>query len=93
MGEDNLNNRVEAVKHLLAAFRLERTVYLIISTASVVLVFVLAGWLFCKGSIEGAESLGLFGCGGTITYSTGRLLRMWSDAMRILGPVVSENKE
>jgi hypothetical protein len=38
------------------------------------------------------EISGMFGSAGAITYSAGRLLRMWSDALRVLYPGAREHQ-
>jgi len=75
---------LEAVKQLLILFRIERLVYLFVTLASVLALVSCAVVLLVKGKAGNAEIIGLFGSTGGITYSTGRLLRMWSDAIRIL---------
>ena len=65
-------------------FRLERLVYLLVTLFSVAVLLVCASVLLVKHTASYPEILGLFGSSGGITYSTGRLLRMWSDAIHIL---------
>jgi hypothetical protein len=67
---------------------MERVVYLSVTLASVVVLLVCAVVLMFKKTQEAnyAEIIGLFGSSGGITYSTGRLLKMWGDAIRILAP-------
>jgi hypothetical protein len=66
-------------------------VYLAISTTSLVILLACAIRLLYSGQARPAELTGLFGSSGLITYSTGRLLFMWSQALRwIAGEKSSE---
>lgn len=87
--------RVETVRELLNLFRMERMVYLAVTLVSVVVLLVCAVVLMFKKS-DGAtmpEIIGLFGSSGGITYSTGRLLKMWADAIRILAPHTASSSD
>jgi len=84
--------RIDAIKQLLALFKLERTVYLAITVSSLLVLLFCAVVLICKSAVGTAELVGLFSSSGGITYSTGRLLRMWSEAIRILQPSIREEK-
>ena len=85
--------RIDAIKQLLKLFKLERTVYLVITVSSLIVLITCAIVLICKSSVGTPELVLLFSSSGGITYSTGRLLRMWSEAIRILEPSVREGKE
>jgi hypothetical protein len=89
--EGNLRDRVDAIKSLLDAFKLERSVYLGVTVVSVIILLVSTISLLLKDSSQTPAILGLFGSTGTITYSAGRVLRMWNDALQVLGTVVKEN--
>ena len=86
MPEAQLASRVSAIKELLEAFRFERAVYMAITLLSLFILLGCAMSLMFGRDKEGmVEAIGLFSASGAITYTTGRLLRMWSDAIRILG--------
>ena len=93
MATNPYKQRVDAIKQLLNLFKLERTVYLIITVSSLLVLLICAIVLICKSAVGTAELIGLFSSSGGITYSTGRLLRMWSEAIRILRPSIGEGKE
>jgi len=79
-----MSKEIEEVKELLKMFRLERGIYIVISiTAFIALLFCMIYILFTSPESWPAI-LGLFGTAGGIGYSTGRLLRMWSDAINYL---------
>ena len=83
---DELEKSVNAIRELVGLFRVERITYLCISVASVIILLVAAIGLLYKG--EGTDDtlavMGLFGSGGGIAFSTGRLLKMYSDAVKMI---------
>jgi hypothetical protein len=86
---ESIQDRVAAVKALLESFRIERIVYIVVNIVSLLVLIVSASVLLVKGirgtgTAQPTEVIGLFGSSGSITYSTGRLLRMWTDAIRFL---------
>lgn len=84
MPDSQLSSRVTAIKDLLEAFRFERAVYLSITMMSLFVLLGCALSLMFGSRDKTVEAIGLFSSSGAITYTTGRLLRMWSDALRIL---------
>ena len=81
---EELKSRVSAIKELLEAFKFERAVYMGITLLSLFILLACATSLVFSNRDGMAEAVGLFGASGAITYTTGRLLKMWSDAIRIL---------
>ena len=75
---------MDAVERLTALFRLERLVHLIVTSVSLFMLLVSAGVLLYRGQAGPAELTGLFGSSGLITYSAGRLLFMWNQALKLL---------
>ena len=92
MPDNDLDQRIQAIKQLLAIFKLERTVYLTVTIISLVMLLGSAAIVMYKGSAGPFEFTGLFGSAGAITYTTGRLLRMWSEALQVLYPVTTEDQ-
>ena len=80
----SFEDRVKAVEHLLKIFRLERLVYLFTTGLALVLLIVSSAELLFENENELAVASALFGSSGLITYSIGRLLRMWDQALRLL---------
>lgn len=81
-----LKARMDAVERLTKLFRAERLVHLAVTTLSLAMLLSVAGVLIYKGQAGTAELTGLFGSAGLITYSAGRLLYMWTEALRLLEP-------
>ena len=77
--------RLEAVERLTQLFKLERMVHLGVTSISLLMLLASAGVLLLKGKAGPAELTGLFGSSGLITYSAGRLLVMWNQALQLLG--------
>ncbi len=75
---------MDAVERLTRLFRIERMVYLIITTLSVGILLVSAAILLIQKRADHLELTGLFGSSGLITYTTGRLLKMWNQALQIV---------
>ena len=84
MPRSTITTRMDAVERLTELFRLERFVYLAVTIIALVMLLTSAGVLLYKKQGDAAELAGLFGSSGLITYSAGRLLFMWSQALRLL---------
>ena len=85
MAENDFDSRLKAIETLTRLFRMERMVYLFITTVSLVMLLVCAGFLIAHNNHDITVLSGLFGSSGLITYSLGRLLRMWDQALALLG--------
>ena len=88
---DDIKARMEVVRELTELFRFERMVYLGVTILSLAMLVGSALSLMIKNQAGTAELTMLFGSSGLITYSTGRLLFMWNEALKRLMP--SEQKE
>lgn len=86
-----LKARMDAVERLTKLFRAERLVHLVVTIISLVMLLLVAGILMYKGQAGFAELAGLFSSSGLITYSAGRLLYMWTQALRLLEPTGEKN--
>jgi hypothetical protein len=92
--ESDLGKRVEAIKQLLILFRFERAVYLGITVTSLVVLLGCAGYmLYAHGLDSPGLVAGLFGSAGGVTYSTGRLLRMWTEALSVLSGAAGRSRK
>lgn len=87
----SLNERLEVVKELTNLFKFERMVYLVITVLSFFMLLSSAVSLMVKGQAGPAELTLLFGSSGSITYTAGRLLFMWNEALKRIIP--SSEKE
>jgi len=87
---NDLDNTVRAIKEMVALFKMERVVYLIITLVSVIILIATAVSLIMASDDQEntIAIMGLFGSTGGITYSTGRLLKMWSEAMDLIKGVL-----
>ncbi len=83
---DDLKARMEVVKELTNLFHFERAVYLGVTIISLLMLMGSALSLMLKGQAGAAELTMLFGSSGLITYSAGRLLFMWNEALKRLIP-------
>jgi len=83
-GGQGIKSRMDAVERLTQLFWAERLVHLAITTISLIMLLVSAGALLYRGTAGAPELTGLFGSSGLITYSAGRLLFMWNQALRVL---------
>ena len=90
MSTDDIKARMDAVERLTNLFRMERIVYLVITTLSLAILLTSAAVLLINKSAGTVELTGLFGSSGLITYSTGRLLAMWNQALLLLAGKVKE---
>lgn len=91
---NDLNNKIDAIGKLLNLFKMERFIYVIVTLISLVVLLSCAVFLLItKGTSDIAPVIGMFGSSGAITFTLGRLLKMWSDAMRILSPIADNSKE
>lgn len=88
-----LDNTVKAIKELVGLFKTERTVYMVITLVSVVILIGTAVMLIVRSDSQEATIavMGLFGSTGGIVYSTGRLLKMWSEAMQLIQKVIEKD--
>ena len=88
---DDIKARMAVVKELTELFKFERMVYLAVTILSLAMLVGSALSLMVKNQAGAAELTMLFGSSGLITYSTGRLLFMWNEALKRLMP--SDDKE
>jgi len=88
-----LERTVTAIKELVKLFKTERAVYLIITLVSVGVLITTAVKLIIYSDTDKhtMEIMGLFSSTGGIVYSTGRLLKMWSEAMQLIQKVIEQN--
>lgn len=84
MTPEDIKARMDAVERLTTLFKLERMAYLVITGVSLAMLVTSAGVLLVQKKAGAVELTGLFGSSGLITYSTGRLLFMWNQALQVL---------
>lgn len=86
----DLQDKANYVERILAATRIERYSYLGVCIVSVTFLLVSAAITLVRNHGDVSTIIALFGSSGVITYSTGQIMRVWSDAMRL---VLSSDKE
>lgn len=91
MSED-LKIRMETVERLTQLFKTERMVYLIITIISLLMLVGSGLSLIIRNKAGTPELTTLFGSSGLITYTAGRLLFMWSEALKRLMPHSEDKK-
>ena len=74
---------IRAVERLTQLFRLERLVYLGTTAFALGLLFAVAFILIRDRKAETPELVMLFGSSGLVTFTAGRLLLMWNQALRL----------
>lgn len=84
---DDIEKRMDVVERLTNLFRFERMVYLGITIISLIMILASGISLLINGKAGTAELSLLFGSSGTITYTAGRLLFMWNEALKRLMPM------
>lgn len=90
--QDKLESTVKAIKELVQLFKTERMVYLAITLISLLILIGTALWLIIKSdNQENTIAItGLFLSSGGIIYSSGRLLKMWSEAVQLIQKVIEQ---
>lgn len=80
----SFEERVVAVERLTRLFRAERVVYLLASLLSVALLLFCAFAIVVENGPNAAALSTLFGSTGILSLAIGRLLTMWTQAMRLV---------
>jgi len=83
---DTIHDRMDVVERLTNLFQFERRVYLSITLLSLGMLIASAILLVMKGEAGYAELTLMLAPTGALTYTTGRLLFMWSEALKRLMP-------
>ena len=84
MAEDDLDKRYLLVERLIKLFKFERMVHLAVTSVSLVILLVSITMMIIKKEASNVELSLMFGSSGLITYTGGRLLRMWDQALKII---------
>ena len=84
-GTNEMRLRLDAAKEITALFKMERYVYMACCGLAVALLFYCAFRLLQSEKGFDPVVIGsLFGSGGLITFSTGRLIFMWNKILEII---------
>ncbi len=84
MTETTLEERMNAVERLTKLYKPERTVHLIVTAASLLILLGAAGMMVYSGDATTTELGLMFGSSGMVTYTAGQLLKMWDKAVSII---------
>jgi len=82
----DLEQRLHAVERITELFRFERMVYLCVTVLSFLVILGSGICVLIRDGPTAPVLLPFFGSSGLITYSTGRLLRMWDEALKRIVP-------
>ena len=80
----DIDKRVAAIEHLVSLFRWERIAYLVATCLALALLLGAAAAVILRHQTSVEILTPLFGSSGLITYSLGRLLRMWDQALALI---------
>lgn len=89
---NEIEERVRAVERLTHLFRAERLVYLSVTALSLALLLTAAAFMIRDRKAGSAELTMMFGSSGLVTFTAGRLLNMWNQALKIIAPTVAGKK-
>jgi hypothetical protein len=81
---DNMEERLQAVERLLKVFRLERITYLTVTGLALVMMLSAAVQMMLEKQLSPSTLGLLFGSSGLISYSIGRVLKMWDQAIAMV---------
>lgn len=83
--KNKYRERLEAAKEITQLFSMERYAYIGCCGIAVLLLFFCAFRIFTSGAETDMAVIGsLFGSGGLITFSVGRLIFMWNKIVDII---------
>jgi hypothetical protein len=84
MKQEELDERYSIVEKLVRLFKFERFIHLAVTGISLVILLVAISFMIYNKEAGKAELSLMFGSSGLITYTGGRLLRMWDQALKII---------
>ena len=76
--------RLYYIQRIINCFKIERSIHIIVTTASLIMLFTCGVILIVKRQADTAILSMLFGSSGVITFSTNRLLWMWDEVVSAL---------
>jgi hypothetical protein len=88
MTDPTLGDRVAAIERITALFKWERQVYLVLTTASALVIIISGVYGIYKNGLDIPVATLMFGSTGVVTFSIGRLLTMWNRAIDIVAGVL-----
>ncbi|HLP56647.1 MAG TPA: hypothetical protein VK151_16540 [Fluviicola sp.] len=85
-------SRIEQVQVLMNAFRMERIVYIILTTVSAISLIISGVYFSFKGG-DMSTLLVLLAPTGALTLCIFRVLKMWDDALKFITDANSDDDE
>lgn len=83
---------ISTIERVVAIFKYERIAYIVITLISfIALISLLTYLLIADFNKNIFFALGMFGPTGLITFSCGKILKMWSDVMQLLNKHISND--
>jgi hypothetical protein len=82
--QDRETGRLAEAQRLFSLFRPERFVHLFLCASAFALLLWAAALMIMRQHAGKSELALIFGSGGLVTYTSNRLLVMWSDMVRIV---------
>lgn len=87
---NELTNLREALDWLIDKFKLERMVYLVATTISIIMLLVTAVLIIIQKGANTEILILLFGSTGLIGYSVNRLMRMFDQILKVIASAKEE---
>jgi hypothetical protein len=84
MDKEDLNDRYLLVEKLIRLFHFERIVHLVITVVSLIVLLVAIGMMIYHQQADKTALSLTFGSSGLVTYTGGKLLKMWDQALKII---------
>jgi hypothetical protein len=80
----DIQTKLVAIERLVELFKWERITYLIVTGLALAMLLIAVATLLLRHEADAAILVPLFGSSGLITYSLGRVLRMWDQAIHLI---------
>ncbi|MBN1479329.1 hypothetical protein JXA70_03560 [candidate division KSB1 bacterium] len=84
MANNDLQERVQAIKEISSFYRLERIIYICVIVFCFIVFAASVLLSLFRGELGSVEISSMFSSGGVITVMTGRLMHMWNRSMQML---------
>ena len=82
--KEDLNDRYLLVEKLIRLFHFERIVHLVITVVSLIVLLVAISLMIYHQQADKTPLSLTFGSSGLVTYTGGKLLKMWDQALKII---------
>jgi len=79
-----MKNDIDNIKELVKLFLPERIIFGVFTIISFIILIACAIIMVYQDSDKTVFIIGLFGSTGVITFTSGKILKMWSDSIDLL---------